>query len=756
MKLSQVILTGLYALMGLLLQSCHATDLQLVADRKPMAGIVLPESPSAVEKKSAAVLQDYARRITGATLPILKAPSVDIPHLLFIGKAAVHAAANRPPAPLKTEGYEIDIHDGNVYFYGGSGKGLLYGVYELIEKQFGARKYSQGPAKVPHSSELSLPVKLHVRYEPMLLYRESYYPPSTDPEYLDWHHLHRFEDLWGVWGHSFFKIISPERYFQVHPEYFAWVNGHRQASQLCLSNPDVLRLATAYFEKAIAANPDAIYWSIAPMDGTGYCTCEKCARVDSQDGGPQGSLIRFVNAVAAHFPNQIFTTLAYGYSAEAPEHTRPEKNVYVMLSTIDATRQLPLVSDPQAAPFRRQLAAWAKLTPNLFVWDYTTDFTAYLNPFPMYDHYRANIQYLYDHSIKGIFEQGSGETWSDMSTYVSYLQAKFLWDPFVKADEIQDDFLNGYYGAAAPQVKSYILQLLNARDETHARLGIYDDPAGHRADYLAPDRISGYRRYLKKAEEAVIGSPELMDRINSLSLGMEYVELEQARTYGIHPGGYLEEQPDAAWRVKPAWPHRVQRFAGNAQAAGATRLSETGGTLQDYVASWQNIMRYPYRPSLILGEKATFSHPFVEDYPANRAETLTDGLTGGTDYNFNWLLFGDSSIIITYPLKSGKLLKLIKTDFLSDPAHYLFLPDQVNVEASEDGKQFTLIGGQRFNTGKPSTMDATIHTIECPLQPNLPVRYLRLVVQFSGRLPDWFNGRRNRKPLIAIDEISLE
>ncbi|QEC73975.1 DUF4838 domain-containing protein [Arachidicoccus ginsenosidivorans] len=87
---------------------------------------------------------------------------------------------------------------------------------------------------------------------------------SEDPAYLNWHGLHRFEDLWGIWGHSYNKLIPPSVYFKKHPEYYALVNGVRQPTQLCLSNPEVLKKVIDTLKIMMAENPDAIYWSVAP------------------------------------------------------------------------------------------------------------------------------------------------------------------------------------------------------------------------------------------------------------------------------------------------------------------------------------------------------------------------------------------------------------------------------------------------------------------------------------------------------------
>lgn len=751
---SRTFFAPLFLSIGLLIQACHAGNLQLVIGGKPAADIVLPSAPTRVENSSALVLQDFVKRITGATLPVLSAPGSSFSHHLFIGDAAVQANPEKVKA-LKAEGYEIVAHQGNLYLYGGSGKGILYGAYELIEQQFGARKYDQLPATVTKKADLDVPPDLHMRYEPAFVYRESFYPPSADKEYLDWHHLQRFQDLWGVWGHTFFRMVPPERYFKDHPEYFALNNGRRQATQLCLSNPDVQALVIKYLKREIAGHPDALYWSIAQMDGGGYCTCGRCAKVDAEEGGPQGSIVRFVNGVAAHFPDQFFTTLAYGYSAEAPKLTTPAKNVYVMLSTIDATRQQPLASDPQAAAFRRQLTQWSKLTSNLFVWDYTTQFTAYLCPFPIYDHYQANIQYFLNHGIKGVFEQGSGETLSDMSAYASYMQAKLLWDPSVTAKNVEVDFLQGYYGPGGVKVKQYIDQLIAARDETETPLDIYSNPVAHRNDYLSAEMMRQYKTSLAGALEAVKGTPLFMQRINTLRLGLEYVDLEQARAYGVHEAGYLTRLPDDTWQVKPGWMVRVQRFVDDVQKAGGTEFSETGGTPQNYIQSWTDLLRQPHHASLIMGVIPVLSHPFIPDYPANRAMTLTDGVPGGRDYSYNWLLFEKGPLVITFPVKHTITPVKAGINFLFDPAHYIFLPDEVRLEGSADGEKYTLIAERQLRAAVTEPIGPEIHPVDFMLK-GQPFSYLRVTIRFPDRLPDWFKGTRQRKPLIAVDEVSVE
>ncbi len=243
------------------------------------------------------------------------------------------------------------------------------------------QKYARGPAYVPKKTTLKIPSHLMDKQIPEFVFRDAYYPSRLDQEFQEWHKLHRAEDLWGLWAHTFFKLVPPAQYFPAHPEYYAFVNGERRATQLCLSNDEVVNITVNQLRKLMKEKPDALYWSISPQDGVGYCTCDRCATADKEEDSHAGSLIRFVNKVAVKFPDRQFTTLAYNYTIKPPKKTRPASNVIIMLSSIAANRNRPLSEDPSAAEFRDALQGWKKIVSNIFIWDYTTQFSNYLAPF---------------------------------------------------------------------------------------------------------------------------------------------------------------------------------------------------------------------------------------------------------------------------------------------------------------------------------------------------------------------------------------
>ena len=82
---------------------------------------------------------------------------------------------------------------------------------------------------------------------------------------------------WGTWCHTFYVFVPPERYFKEHPEYFSLINGERDPnSQLCLTNPDVLKITIDELRKRIYENPEERYWDISQNDRISNCECPNC------------------------------------------------------------------------------------------------------------------------------------------------------------------------------------------------------------------------------------------------------------------------------------------------------------------------------------------------------------------------------------------------------------------------------------------------------------------------------------------------
>ena len=745
----------LFFLTGLFACRSRAQDLVIIENKSSEYSITVPEKPSALENKSAKVLQQYLLRVTGTELPIIKEGKRHEKPAIYVGETFYGNKAF--PERLKNEGCLNAVFKKNLIIKGGSGKGLLYAVYSFIENDLGCHKYAVDAAFVPSMLRVAIPGDLYRNTVPAFEYRESYFPGSVNPEYLEWNKLQQFEDLWGLWGHSFDKLVPAKKWFATHPEYFALVKGQRQGSQLCLSNKDVFDLVVADLRKRMKEHPDAQYWSVSPNDDMGYCQCANCKAIDDQEGGPQGSLISFVNKVAKVFPDKTITTLAYGYTHRAPKNLKPADNVYVFLSDIDVTRESTIATCKSAAPFRKDLNDWSAKTGNIFVWDYLTQFTNYLAPFPNLPTLKANIKYFKEKGVKGIFAQGSGETYSDWAELKGYVEAKLLWDTGADVHQLTTQFMEQYYGKpASGLLAGYLDNIFDKMVASHRQLDIYGNPVNEYNSWLTPELMDNYSNLMDQAEAAAENNADNRARVNLCRLPLDYTFFQQAKFYGIEKHGIFIKNDNGSWVVRPHFEEHLNKFIAACKAAGVTELSEGGLSPDQYLTEWDSILVHGVIPSFAVGSKVTLKNPYAEDYPAKGNKTLTDGNPGYKDFSYNWLCFYGADLIATVELEKPILLSAVTMHFLDDPRHWIFLPDNITVESSTDGIEYKMVG-----TTTPTEADehynvtVTGFDIRNTSKKKEKVKWLKITARCPAQLPAWRN-RDNKKPMIACDEFFVQ
>ena len=748
--------SGLYVLLFSLVTmcSCHssAQQLDLVKQGTSSYQIVIPSEPTKLEQKCAKVLQAYIQSISGVQLPVIAEKSGINPPGIYIGHTL--KGGKMHSAKIAAEGYAIESDGRDLSICGGSGRGLMYGGYAFLEKYLGCKKISNDPAIIITSKDILVPGNIHDEHKPQFAYREVYYPASHDAEYLEWNELQQFEDLWGLWGHSYNKLVPPQTYFKFHPEYYALVKGKRQPSQLCLSNDEVFNIVVAELKKRMADNPDAVYWSVSQNDDNGYCECDKCKATDDAQGSPSGSLIKFVNRVAAVFPDKKITTLAYSYTHKAPKSLKPADNVFILLSDIDAYRDKPLSEEGSAAAFRNDLKGWGAITPNLFLWDYITQFTNYLAPFPNFHTLAPNIQYLKANGVKGIFAQGSGDTYGEWAELRSYVTAKLLQNEKADTKLLIADFLKNYYGNAAPYLQQYLDMETAKMIASKRKLDIYGNPINEWNAWLTPELLDQYSTLFDKAEAAVEGNALYADRVTRARLPLEYTVLQQARFYGIEKFGIFVKDDAGAWGVRPKFADKVARFVANCKKAGVTELSEGGLNPDQYLAEWNAIFKAGVTPTKAIGAAVTLQYPFAEDYPAKGAKTLVDGNPGYGDFSYNYLCFYGVPMVATIDLGKATSVSQIKMHFLDDPRHWIFLPENINVEVSADGASYHSIA-DLSSPANEEHYDKSIKEYVAKQTKATPVRYIRVTAKNLSSLPTW-RYKDGKKPMIACDEVYVQ
>ena len=93
-----------------------------------------------------------------------------------------------------------------------------------------------------------------------------------------------------------------------------------------------------------------------------------------------------------------------------------------------------------------------------------------------------------------MFEQGNREVGGEFAELRAYLISKLLWNPDVNADSVMNDFLRGYYGAAAKPIRAYIDEMKAALLHSGKPLRIFGSPNEAATGYLTRELMDRYHQ----------------------------------------------------------------------------------------------------------------------------------------------------------------------------------------------------------------------------------------------------------------------
>ena len=506
--------------------------------------IVVSKDVDAGTKYAAEELAKYLKAVGSVELPVVCDCTESAEKEIVVG------CSNRCGTPsgvnLKNDGYVLRTVGDKLFIRGMNDRGNLYGVYGFLENVLGCRFFTEVVEKIPAMDVIEIP-ELDETVMPAFEFRNT-----------TWHEISRkpffsykrgFNSIAGTpvtpmlahsLCHTMFNYLSPDDYFDEHPEYFSMVEGRRirEMTQLCLTNPEVLEIVKKNLRKTILEHPECTIFSVSQMDWYNPCQCPECRRVDEEEGNHMGTMIRFVNAcadsVAEEFPDVIIETLAYQYTRQAPK-TRPRPNVCVCLCTIECCFTHPMRDDNHiAVPFRhlttpgvtvqQDLRDWGKICKRMMIWDYTTNYRFYQAPNMNLHVLQDNMKFFLENGVTSLFEQGTGETISgEFGELRVYLISKLMWNVDGDVSAWMDEFLENYYGRkAAKPIRAYIDYLTDyvTRYEVHA--GIYENPQDVFPNALIPAMDAFW-----DAAEAAAEDEDQLNRIQRSRMQVRFLKLQR-------------------------------------------------------------------------------------------------------------------------------------------------------------------------------------------------------------------------------------
>ncbi len=306
-----------------------ASTAQLTSRMKTRWGVALPPEAGVVERFARIELKKYVKTMSGATLGdcdrLGQTPSI----LLGQRKHVDHVLA-LPPAASGHDGYTMVISDQSIVIAGENARGVVYGVYDLLER-LGCRWFyplqdPEDPEIVPRRETVAVETGTHSVAAP-LKYRICngsawffrYMDLAAAAKQLDWAMKNRYNGIgWqcdnrkplvaqyeamraaGLLdeldrrgmvlhgpGHAFDCFLPDKDYKDAHPDWFGMRDGkrvgqhHPSGAQFCWSNPAARKQFLDNVESFVRACPHIRILCIAPFDGGPCCACARCKKAGS-------------------------------------------------------------------------------------------------------------------------------------------------------------------------------------------------------------------------------------------------------------------------------------------------------------------------------------------------------------------------------------------------------------------------------------------------------------------------------------------
>ena len=407
---------------------------------------------------------------------------------------------------LNGDGFYLQTRGAQVFVTAKNDRGILYGVCEILERTLGIRFLTERDTYLPRTDRMEIP-EWEEACVPAFAMRTyligGVFQDGCEPA----HYVHtRTNDSFtqvdarhggraSMWGrnvdHNFVFYVPREIYGESHPEFYYTdptygttidlLNGITPEGKLDESmEVSVAKIVIEEMKKDVLANPDIDFFVFEQEDGP-FCypyddNPEKLAI--EKKYMRSGILIRFCNVLAEALQNWAdrelggrrinIVTFAYSYACEAP--VREENGKFVPIDETVVAREnvvmrLALMSNAYYDYFdERQpdylvngLAQWKACAKRFMFWAYDNNFCQYLFYYPSFAVMEKNVRGFRDMGITYFCMQGPHNTCVNWQGNLrAYVYRNLMWDPDRSAQRLAEEYIDCYYGVAAPEVKEFI------------------------------------------------------------------------------------------------------------------------------------------------------------------------------------------------------------------------------------------------------------------------------------------------------------
>ena len=411
---------------------------------------------------------------------------------------------------LVHDGFRIFMDGGgNIFFDSLSQRGVMYAVFDFIEKELGVRFLTSRVEHIPNVTEIDLSDINRVSVPSFEMGTENFSEvfgqggPASAVD-MDFYCKIRARDLFTPidekYGgplpyyarnsfHNFHYYCPPLQHVNAHPEWYRFLNINGVITPtIDLTNGitedgkldetmdiSVAKVVIEEFKKDIDAHPEAEIFGFTQEDSSLDVDNEK-NRLWKEKYGRSGILIRFCNVVIRELNKYTqekygktikLSTFAYSQNRYAPvkdvggeriptdETCICDDNLIIQFALF-GNAYYSYFDERQRPEIRQIIADWRKVAKRFWFWAYDMDFAHFHYFIDSFHTINDNMRGFKDLGIEYLFMECGGGSGNWQTQMRGYVYLKKLWNVDLDAEALLNEYIDLYYNVVGSKVREFI------------------------------------------------------------------------------------------------------------------------------------------------------------------------------------------------------------------------------------------------------------------------------------------------------------
>ena len=476
------------------------TDKNIVYRAKTDYKLLIDDNASNDVMVASAEFNLFFKEATGLELDVVTDENVtysETAKYISLGRNDFQEAAGVDTSveAVKSDGYVIKTVGESIFVVGGADKGVLYGVYGLLNylvdyECFGIDNYSirknVGTVELYNFDVTEIP--------DFIIRTAGYGSLDGSPDTKNRLRLQisgKKMSINGAIGHTSLYFVPTERYLnqvenpnEYHPK---WYMDGSTPAQLCYSAHGdaeeydaMVRACFETLKEEAIAQPEATEINFSMADNTEWCGCTACKTELEATGSMAAGTIRLLNDLddmiyewfetpeGAPYKRDLYFVFYAYMQLEAPptyydetnkkwtlidEKYRLNDHVVVQICITNGNYTQNLSDGERNKQAKNAVDAWQACANRLQAYMYSANYREYLVPLDTFNAMQDWYTYYYEAGAEKMYDLGQSNefgTHTGWSNLKIYLNAKLAWNVYADYNQLIDDYFQTSFHDAAP------------------------------------------------------------------------------------------------------------------------------------------------------------------------------------------------------------------------------------------------------------------------------------------------------------------